>query len=128
MLSNFPIDTFDRTDDQRPRWPTFGIKLSARPTSAQQAATPVHGTVDLAKAMLSTMTGWYDQMHINEPSVLDRTMFVDTTGVTATDFDLSPKTAQWLYDNGRKAAESFLNGWNWDAYLAKYWAPAHPTS
>jgi NTE family protein len=127
MLSNFPIDTFDRTDDRRPRWPTFGVKLSARPTSAQQAATPVHGTVGMAKAMLATMTGWYDQMHIDEPSVLARTMFVDTTGVHATDFDLDARTAQWLFDNGRKAAESFLATWNWDDYLAKYWAPAHPT-
>ena len=29
MLSNFPIDVFDRTDGKPPRWPTFGIKLSA---------------------------------------------------------------------------------------------------
>ena len=31
MLSNFPVDVFDRTDGKAPRWPTFGIKLSARP-------------------------------------------------------------------------------------------------
>src|SRR5437879_9929986 len=35
MLSNFPIDVFDRTDGRPPRWPTFGIKLSARPGAAQ---------------------------------------------------------------------------------------------
>jgi NTE family protein len=125
MLSNFPIDTFDRTDDVRPRWPTFGIKLSARPTSAQQAARPVHGTVDLARAMLNTMTSWYDQMYIDEPPVLARTIFVDTTGVHATDFDLDQRTAQRLYDNGRKAAETFLATWNWEEYLATYWAPTH---
>ena len=28
MLSNFPIEVFDRTDGKPPRWPTFGIKLS----------------------------------------------------------------------------------------------------
>ena len=31
MLSNFPIEVFDRTDGKPPRWPTFGIKLSAKP-------------------------------------------------------------------------------------------------
>ncbi len=31
MLSNFPIDIFDRRDGGTPRWPTFGIKLSSRP-------------------------------------------------------------------------------------------------
>ena len=33
MLSNFPIEVFDRTDGERPRWPTFGIKLSAKPNA-----------------------------------------------------------------------------------------------
>jgi NTE family protein len=32
MLSNFPIDVFDRTDNQPARWPTVGIKLSAQRT------------------------------------------------------------------------------------------------
>jgi len=30
MLSNFPVDIFDRTDGKPPRWPTIGIKLSAK--------------------------------------------------------------------------------------------------
>ena len=30
LLSNFPVELFDRPDAQ-PRWPTFGIRLSARP-------------------------------------------------------------------------------------------------
>lgn len=30
LLSNFPVALFDRTDAE-PRWPTFGIRLSARP-------------------------------------------------------------------------------------------------
>ena len=42
MLSNFPVDVFDRTDGQPPRWPTFGIKLSARPEAAQ-VVNEVHG-------------------------------------------------------------------------------------
>ena len=31
ILSNYPIGIFDRTDGQPPRWPTFGLKLSAQP-------------------------------------------------------------------------------------------------
>ena len=27
LLSNFPIDSFDRRDGKRPRWPTFGVTL-----------------------------------------------------------------------------------------------------
>jgi NTE family protein len=43
MLSNFPIEVFDRTDGKRPRWPTFGIKLSAQPDAALRHKYEVHG-------------------------------------------------------------------------------------
>jgi NTE family protein len=126
MLSNFPVDTFDRTDGQRPRWPTFGIKLSARPEAKQGVTNEVHHTISMAKAMIETMTGFYDDMHVDDPAVQARTIFVDTMKVPATDFDLDEATQEALYKNGRDAALRFLDGgdgqppWNWDDYLAKY--------
>lgn len=114
MLSNFPVDVFDRTDGRPPRWPTFGIKLSA---TAAPAVNQVRGVVSLSRAMLSTMTGFYDRMHVNEPDVLSRTIFVDTSGVRATDFTLTTATAQRLYESGRSAAERFLDTWDFDKYL-----------
>jgi NTE family protein len=124
MLSNFPIDTFDRPGGN-PRWPTFGIKLSARPTRSS-APNRVRGNISLVEAMVATMMGFHDQMHLEDPSVLARTIFVDTTGVGAIDFDLDKKTQLRLYNNGRSAAERFLDGddthpaWDWDAYVTKY--------
>ena len=129
LLSNFPVTVFDRTDGKPPRWPTFGIKLSARPTANQGVAHHIHGTLSLGEAMITTMTGFYDRMHIDDPSVQDRTIFIDTMNVRATDFDIGPKTQQKLYENGRRAAEMFLDGtshtpgWNWDDYIAKYGGP-----
>ena len=126
MLSNFPVDTFDRTDGKRPRWPTFGIKLSAHPEAKQGVTNEVHSTVGMAKAMLETMTGFYDDMHVDDPAVQARTIFVDTMKVPATDFDLDEATQQALYKNGRDAALRFLDGGdgqppgNWEDYLAKY--------
>ncbi len=127
MLSNFPVDIFDVPAGQQPRWPTIGIKLSARPTPAKPTTKPIHGTIDMAKAMLATMTGFYDAMHLEDPAVVDRTIFVDTTGVRATDFDIDPETANWLFDNGKAAATKFLDGeegkpgFDFDAYRT-----AHP--
>jgi NTE family protein len=126
MLSNFPITVFDRTDDQAPRWPTFGIKLSARPEASQGVAHRIRGVLTLTRAMIATMTGFYDRMHIDDPSVQARTIFVDTMNVKSTDFDIDSATQQQLYDSGRRAAERFLDGgpgqarWDWEAYLAKY--------
>lgn len=122
-LSNFPIDVFDRTDGLPPRWPTFGIKLSAKP-EANQVPNQIHGTIDLAKALIGTMSNAHDQMHIDDPCVQRRTIFVDTGTVKATDFDLPQEAETMLYDNGRTAATNFLDGfestpaWDFQRYIA----------
>ena len=123
MLSNFPVSVFDRTDGRAPRWPTFGVKLSARP-GAQAPRNPVEGVLDLTKAMISTMTGFFDQMHLDDASVLARTVFVDTFDVKATDFDLDRAASQRLYDEGRRSGERFLDDWDFDAYVAQHRAAA----
>ncbi len=107
MLSNFPVDTFDRTDGKPPRWPTIGIKLSAEQVP-NQVEHVVKGDLSLALGMLGTMQSWNDQMHLNDPAVLKRTIFVDTFGVNATDFSIDRSTQQKLFESGRAAAERFL--------------------
>jgi NTE family protein len=120
MLSNFPVDVFDRTDGKAPRWPTFGIKLSARPDAAQRQKYDVHGTFSLARAMVGTMTSFHDQIHIDEPSTLARTMFVDTMGVRATDFEIDEGMQDLLFESGTRAASGFLGGWDFDRYVAEF--------
>lgn len=118
MLSNFPVQVFDRRDGRKPRWPTFGIKLSAQvPAGTEQFR--VHGPASLSLALLKTLIGHTDRAHMNDPDVVERTIFVDTDGVRATDFDLDRATAERLYENGRAAARKFLDSWDWDAYLAR---------
>ena len=107
MLSNFPVDTFDRTDGKPPRWPTIGIKLSAQQVP-DQVEHVVKGDVSLALGMLGTMQSWHDQMHLNDPAVIKRTIFVDTFGVNATDFSIDTSTQQRLFESGRQAADQFL--------------------
>jgi len=107
MLSNFPVDVFDRTDGKPPRWPTFGIKLSAR-RRPDQVEHLVKGDLSYALAMLGTMQSWSDQMHLDNHAVLARTIFVDTFGVNTTDFTIDRATREKLYQSGRLAGEQFL--------------------
>ena len=107
MLSNFPVDVFDRNDGVEPRWPTFGIKLSGRP-DANQRPTKIGGPIGLLKGMVGTMTNFHDQMYLDQPSVVDRTIFVDCGKLRATDFNLTDADKKMLFDNGRAAAEKFL--------------------
>ena len=120
MLSNFPIEVFDRTDGKPPRWPTFGLKLSAKPDAALRQKYDVHGTFSLARAMVGTMTSFHDQIHIDDPSAVARTMFVDTFGIRATDFDIDETMQDTLFKSGRQAAEAFLRDWDFETYLATY--------
>jgi NTE family protein len=126
MLSNFPVDVFDRTDGKPPRWPTFGVKLSARPTEPMEEKFHVDGVLDFTKAMVGTMTRFHDQMHIDDPAVLARTIFVDTLDVRATDFDIDETTQDVLFHNGQAATRQFLNGdaihppWDFSKYMSSF--------
>jgi NTE family protein len=138
MLSDFPIEVFDRPTGEKPRWPTFGIKLSGRPDPKHPVVNKVHGVLSMTRAMVMTMMSFHDRLHLDDPSVLARTMFVDTTGVSPIDFDISKRTQQRLYDNGRVAAEKFLDGapghpkWDFGSYVSQFRSgrqeTARPTS
>lgn len=115
MLSNFPISLFDKTPD----WPTFGIKLSAQPT-ANLVANPVSNTLDFAKALLATMINAHDQMHIDDPGTLARTMFVETFKIKATNFDITAEEQAKLYKSGQDTAEKFLKTWDFKNWQKTY--------
>lgn len=126
MLSNYPITIFDTARGTRPRWPTLGIKLSGDPKDKKSRPDPGKGPMNLALALLQTMMGFYDLMHIENTDAVDRTIFVDTEGVRTTQFDLSTAERNKLYSNGKQAAINFLDGtderppWDFDAYIAKH--------
>jgi NTE family protein len=125
VLSNFPIDLFDRTDGRPPRWPTFGVKLLPDLPVDADKRLPVlglvkHGPLALAAQVAVTAVVGHDQAHLAKPWVSARTMRVDTTGVSPVDFGLSREQADRLYANGRAAAEEFLATWDWAAYLARF--------
>lgn len=117
MLSNFPVSIFDRTDGQPPRWPTFGVKLSARYTVAHDLYDPDADSIQLAKSLLTTMQKAHDQVYVDQASVASRTIFVDTTGYNATDFHLTQADKQKLYSNGLAAGKKFLGKWDWAKWL-----------
>lgn len=116
MLSNYPIDLFD----DEPEHPTFGVKLSARLALCDQAWHDSDDPLSLAKALVATMTNAHDQVHVDRPSVVSRTVFVETSGVRSTDFRLSPETKRGLFDNGAAAATRFLREWDFEDWRGTY--------
>lgn len=115
LLSNFPIDIFDAAR----QWPTFGVKLAAK-ADALTKMNPVTNPLNYGLAILSTAMGAHDQMHLDNPAAEQRTMFVDTFGIRATDFEITDKQQKTLYDSGRQAARSFLADWDFEAYKRRF--------
>jgi NTE family protein len=110
LLSNFPITVFDRTDNKKPRWPTWGIKLSGAPVPGEDK--PIHTAVGMAIRSLETLTADWNRYQLNEEGVNQRTIYVNTDGISAINFNLSADAQNTLFSNGRGAAAEFLTQYN----------------
>ena len=127
MLSNFPVSVFDRPGGEVPRWPTFGIKLSAKPEADFGQRNRIRGPLSFGRAVVDTVTGFYDRMHIDAQHAVERTIFIDTDSVRPTQFDLSDEDRELLYREGRRAATEFLDGdgrgqepWDFARYVERH--------
>ena len=126
LLSNFPLDTFDRSDGKSPRWPTFGVTVLPNLPQGNDKAipglAPLHwfGGPTLLENVITTMIVGRDQAYLNQPWVSARTIRVDSTDVGFLDFDISKKHVEALYKKGHAAAEGFLSTWDWRAYVNEF--------
>jgi NTE family protein len=126
VLSNFPVDSLDRTDGKPPRWPTFGItvmpKLAEGVDQVFPALRPLRFLKQsaLLESLFTTMLVGHDQAHLSQPWVSARTIPVASTEVSVLDFGISGGRLEELYDRGYAAAQLFLSTWDWPAYLDRF--------
>lgn len=120
LLSDFPVELFDRPDAQ-PRWPTFGIRLSARP--GIPPTHPVHGPVSLGLAAIETLVSNQDNAYIDDPCTVRRTVFVPAEEVSPIDFDITTAQREALYARGLQAGQQFLQTWDYADYRKACGAP-----
>lgn len=126
LLSNFPIDSLDRTDGKAPRWPTFGVTvLPNLPQGNDEvipALAPLHllGPPTLLEEVITTLLVGRDQAYLNQPWVSARAIRVDSTQVGFLDFGISKKDTEALYARGYAAAQDFLSTWDWSSYLERF--------
>ncbi|BBY07146.1 patatin-like phospholipase family protein [Mycobacterium noviomagense] len=134
MLSNFPIDSFDRPDRKRPRWPTIGITVIPTLTGGIHKVVPalrplrLLGPPSLLESLITTLLVGHDQAYLNLPWVRARAIEVPTSDVGIFDFNVSRASLEALYDNGYEAGQRFLSTWNWPAYLDRFRSPGDRSS
>jgi hypothetical protein len=66
--------------------------------------------LDLVKAVVHTGLHGRINAERDDPAVANQTITVDTGNVEVTDFSIGPELKQRLFDDGYRAAESFLAG------------------
>jgi NTE family protein len=126
ILSNFPIDSLDRPDGKKPRWPTFGVTLLPNLPQGNDDVIPalralnVLGSTKLLEEVITTMLVGRDQAYLNQPWVSARTIRVDSTEVGFLDFGISERHVKALYNKGHRAAVNFLSTWDWGAYVNEF--------
>jgi NTE family protein len=121
VLSNFPIEIFDRTDGAKPRWPTLGVKvIPALPAGDAQLfpgiALPALPPVHLLEQVVATAIVGNDQTYLERPCVRRRAIQVDTSAVGVVEFDAPREKREAVVANGDMAAEQFLGGWDWERF------------
>jgi NTE family protein len=119
LLSNYPISTFDRLDEIPPRWPTVGVRLDALGIDRGRPPRPVKGPVRTGFALVETAIEACQAEHVLAPCNIARSVYVDTGGVSAVDFDLDATQQGALLRAGREAARGFLEAWDFDAWLGE---------
>ncbi|MUL47877.1 phospholipase [Mycobacterium sp. CBMA293] len=128
LLSNFPMYSLDRTDGKVPRWPSFGITVTAQRAAEGDGDPSLAPLIDLPGAprllenLINTALLGHDQTYLRQPSVAARTIVVDAAGIGYLNFEISQADRQTLYDNGYSAAKQFLSTWDWQAYLHRFHA------
>ena len=115
VTSTFPADIFDRSDGVPPRWPTFFIGVMGHVPPDQRVDEPA-GPFALVRALVLTGLGGRDGAELDMPMNAQRSIFIDTSYVEATDFRIDRATKQRLYDDGHAAAQRFLQTFSFATY------------
>src|SRR5271154_2424735 len=123
VLSNFPIDSFDRLDRKPPRWPTFGVTVLPKLPEGNDQLIPGLGALrllgppSLLERLITTMFVGHDQTYLNYPWVSSRAIRVDSTAVNFLDFGITREDAEALYERGYAAGRAFEANWDWADYI-----------
>lgn len=109
LLSNYPIDVFDRHDDRPSRWPTIGIRLDTQIEGEADHLRPIDGTVALGLAVIETAIEGNQAEHVMSLGNQARSIRVPADGIGTFHFALTEAQRHALYENGYNAAREFVS-------------------
>jgi NTE family protein len=131
VLSNFPVELFDRQDGHAPRWPTFGVGVIPDLPGADSTLVPhvpanLPGPLGLLSDVVTTAICGHDQTYLAQPRNADRVMRIDTSGVGVVSFGVKKPARDRMFDEGNRVARAFLATWDWSGYRKRYYPDTDP--
>jgi NTE family protein len=126
VMTNFPVELFDRQDGERPRWPTFGVGVipdlpGGDDTLIPGLPTRLPGALGLLESTVATAISGHDQTYLGQPRNAGRLIRIDTGSVGVVDFGIDEARREALVASGTAEATAFLGSWNWEDYLARFY-------
>lgn len=125
VLSNFPVEMFDRQDGRSSRWPTLGAGIIPDLPAATSTLIPglpgsLPGFLGVLQRTITTAVVGHDQTYLSEPRNAARVFCADTSSVGVVDFGIDAARRAALVRAGEKAADDFLEGWDGEQYLERF--------
>ena len=112
VLNNYPIKLFDASG--HPNNATLGFRLDSeeeiqrfRDGLLSKKSTDISSLFGYANALVKVFYQFQDHEHARGHD-RNRTVYIDTLGVSTTDFDLTDSDKKALIDSGEKAVKNFL--------------------
>jgi NTE family protein len=102
---NYPIDIFDFKDSDHSS--TLGLKL-AGPPPLLPAPVTIRNIKDYIGEHLNSLVDRANQIHV-DPADAQRTIFIDSLGVSAVDFGISRQMLERLEASGYEATSKWLD-------------------
>lgn len=109
VLSNFPMWLFDTENVKKVR-PVLGIKLSHNLN--ERPKNNITNAIKLYEALFETMKDAHDSRYISRKHEKN-IIFIPTTGVLTTEFELTPERKGELFKIGKDQANKFFSTWGY---------------
>lgn len=112
VISNFPINLFHRENNEPPRMPTFGARLSV-----DRDIKEIKNPLSLIDAVFAAARHTLDfDFILRHPDYKQVVTKIDTGNHNWLNFDLTNEEKYGLFKIGVEAADEFLRGFNWEKY------------
>ena len=126
VLSNYPLEVFDRTDGQAPALAHLRRDAAPSAPGRQHQIFPQLrvlrrvGALGFLELLVTTLVVGRDQGYLNQPWVKARSMQVDNLGINPVDFGITKDEAARLFQSGHDRARGVPGRVDWSLYLRRF--------